>query len=418
MRIRLILAGSIIGLLVVSNSAKAQSVNANNYDIHVINNDHSNHTTSYEMKKNGYRWNFTNEGNGKMYIHRSALSDPAMSNRTNFYSFDDFSFEARTGTIKIIQDGPYQTYAELDIRAKDKSYSDRFSLSQSSNGGAGIFNHANSDIEFGTNSSGRMWIAANGNVGIGDESPTTKFNVVGAVRASDNANEAEYIEIDHGGGNSVINHKGDGNMDFRFEGSTKMQISANGRLGIGGDFNPTHTLHVQGTGNITGAVTLGGTLTASGSTNLQGVLTATGTSNFNNTVNVSGTFITTGASQFNNQVTVGALNANQNLEVYGRAKVMELEIKPNGTWADFVFADDYELRPLEEVAAFIAENKHLPEVPTTEEVSEQGYLQTDINATLLQKIEELTLYMIDMKADNEQLRAEVAELKQQLAGQE
>ncbi|MCG8410279.1 MAG: hypothetical protein MI739_03235, partial [Bacteroidales bacterium] len=50
--------------------------------------------------------------------------------------------------------------------------------------------------------------------------------------------------------------------------------------------------------------------------------------------------------------------------------------------------------------AFIKENKHLPEIPTTKEVSENGVSVGEMNAKLLQKIEELTLYVIELKNEN------------------
>lgn len=79
-------------------------------------------------------------------------------------------------------------------------------------------------------------------------------------------------------------------------------------------------------------------------------------------------------------------------------------------WADYVFAPDYELRPLEEVEQFIEENQHLPGVPSAEDVASDGVDMVAMDSTLLKKIEELTLYMIDIKKENEQLRQQLDEL--------
>lgn len=84
-------------------------------------------------------------------------------------------------------------------------------------------------------------------------------------------------------------------------------------------------------------------------------------------------------------------------------------IDPND-WADFVFAENYELNSLEEVAAYIKENGHLPDMPSEAEVKEKGYSLHDINKRLLQKIEELTLYSIQQE---DQLKAQKALLKTQ-----
>ena len=61
---------------------------------------------------------------------------------------------------------------------------------------------------------------------------------------------------------------------------------------------------------------------------------------------------------------------------------------------DYVFADDYELRPLSEVRAFIEANSHLPEVPSADEVYANGLNMSEMQMTLLKKVEELTLYTL------------------------
>ena len=80
-------------------------------------------------------------------------------------------------------------------------------------------------------------------------------------------------------------------------------------------------------------------------------------------------------------------------------KGMELML---ATWNDFatgklddVFEDDYELMPLSEVESKIKANKHLPGIPSAKQMVENGVSVAEMHANLLQKIEELTLYMID-----------------------
>ena len=72
--------------------------------------------------------------------------------------------------------------------------------------------------------------------------------------------------------------------------------------------------------------------------------------------------------------------------------------------ADYVFEPDYNLRSLSEVEEFIKENKHLPDVPSADEYRANGANLSEMNNLLLQKIEELTLYMIAIKKENEELR--------------
>ncbi len=91
------------------------------------------------------------------------------------------------------------------------------------------------------------------------------------------------------------------------------------------------------------------------------------------------------------------------LAVDGTIKAREVVVENN--WSDFVFADDYNLRPLEEVEAFIKANKHLPDIPSERDVQENGVSLGDTQAKLLQKIEELTLYMIQQKKELDALKA-------------
>jgi len=94
-------------------------------------------------------------------------------------------------------------------------------------------------------------------------------------------------------------------------------------------------------------------------------------------------------------VGIGTINPQSLLAVAGKITAQEVEVTMTG-WADFVFADDYYLRPLTEVEQFINANRHLPDVPSEAEVLQNGVNVGEMSATLLQKIEELTLYIIDL----------------------
>lgn len=73
-------------------------------------------------------------------------------------------------------------------------------------------------------------------------------------------------------------------------------------------------------------------------------------------------------------------------------------------WADFVFDDSYKLMPLHKVESFIKANKHLPDIPTAKDVANTGIDVAEMDAKLLQKIEELTLYVIDQQKEIEALK--------------
>ncbi len=73
-------------------------------------------------------------------------------------------------------------------------------------------------------------------------------------------------------------------------------------------------------------------------------------------------------------------------------------------WSDFVFNNDYNLLPLSKVESFVKTNKHLPEVPSAAEVAKDGIDVSNMDAKLLQKIEELTLYAIQQQKEIDELK--------------
>lgn len=91
--------------------------------------------------------------------------------------------------------------------------------------------------------------------------------------------------------------------------------------------------------------------------------------------------------------------------------VRAYEVKVYNTWADYVFEDDYVLKPLEEVEQFINENGHLPNVPSAETIEEKGLELGNMMKIQQEKIEELTLYLIEQKKENNELKKDVEELK-------
>jgi hypothetical protein len=122
------------------------------------------------------------------------------------------------------------------------------------------------------------------------------------------------------------------------------------------------------------------------------------------------------------KVVIGAFNpidANHTLTIYGgtyadKASIGTKTFQPNYSLtvkggiatdevqvfssiaSDFVFKPDYKLRPLHEVEKFVKENSHLPEIPSAAELKVTGYKLGEMDDLLLRKVEELTLYMIEM----------------------
>ena len=94
-----------------------------------------------------------------------------------------------------------------------------------------------------------------------------------------------------------------------------------------------------------------------------------------------------------------SLRANDGfLAVEGKIGAREVEVK-TGSWSDLVFEKNYNLKSLEEVESYITRNKHLPGVPSEAEVLKNGINLGNMDAVLLQKIEELTLYVIQQNKE-------------------
>ncbi len=89
---------------------------------------------------------------------------------------------------------------------------------------------------------------------------------------------------------------------------------------------------------------------------------------------------------------------------------LKIAIKNSANWADYVFAKNYKLKSLEEVETYININKHLPDVPSAEQIVNSGLDISQMQATQMQKIEELTLYMIEMKKQINRLEKENKQL--------
>ena len=101
-------------------------------------------------------------------------------------------------------------------------------------------------------------------------------------------------------------------------------------------------------------------------------------------------------------VGIGTDNPNHKLVVSGTIGACKIIVEEEN-WCDYVFADDYQLISLYELEQYIASNKHLPNIPSAEEVAEEGLDLGDIQKLMMEKIEELTLYIIEQEKRIEKL---------------
>ncbi|MEL6987115.1 MAG: hypothetical protein AAGK97_04725 [Bacteroidota bacterium] len=100
------------------------------------------------------------------------------------------------------------------------------------------------------------------------------------------------------------------------------------------------------------------------------------------------------------------------MSVDGNILAEEVHVQLSDYWPDYVFQDDYNLMPLVDLESFIELNKHLPNIPSAIEMEENGQINLNqINLKLLEKVEELTLYIIQLNKLNHQLNERVANLE-------
>ncbi len=206
-----------------------------------------------------------------------------------------------------------------------------------------------------------------------------------------------------------------------------------GKLGVG-TTTPQEMLHVNGAirgGGTNGEVILkgnNGTVTI-GATDTQTMTFVTDKNkfSFNKPINSrSGIYDTWSSTSMllktngitrmtilndNGNVGIGVTSPQYKLDVAGTIRAQEIIVETTG--ADFVFAEDYQLRPLSEVKTFIQENKHLPEIKSAQEMQENGVSVSELQTQLLQKIEELTLYILQQeeKIKQQELRINLLETK-------
>lgn len=238
-----------------------------------------------------------------------------------------------------------------------------------------IANQQNGDINFATGINGssdtlKLVIKNSGNVGIGTTSPANKLDVAGSIGSSGNV----YLT----GANSQI-------------GFTRNDGAQN----VGGVGWHTDGFYYLG-GHPSYGIVAGSEVRVRGF----GSYLRLGTAGVD-VINISPS----------GNVGIGTTNPTQKLSVNGtiRAQGVIVEASP---WPDYVFSEGYALAPLSEVEQRIKAEKHLPGIPSEQEVVEHGVNLGEMQSKILAKVEELTLYMIELKKENRELSKELSALRQ------
>lgn len=115
-----------------------------------------------------------------------------------------------------------------------------------------------------------------------------------------------------------------------------------------------------------------------------------------------------GIGTTNTPTTIGGADISA-YRLFVKGGILTDELRVRTGWADYVFAEDYKLPTLAEVGQFIEENGHLPNVPSAAQVEEEGIELGEITRIQQEKIEELTLYLIEMQKELDELKARLDE---------
>ncbi len=202
-----------------------------------------------------------------------------------------------------------------------------------------------------------------------------------------------------------------GYMLFQTPGG-RMILSATGRFGHG-DTVATHAFNVQGTARfgsnvkMSRSLTVDSSITVGGTLYANGIIYATFPSYLNSTLDVGGAthiyapLTVLGATTLNGTLSVGS---GFQCDAQGNLRVKHLKVTLTG-WPDYVFGGNHTLMPLNELEAYVNEHSHLPGVPSAEEVEEQGADLGEMNKLLVEKVEELTLYIIDLQKQINELKS-------------
>lgn len=222
---------------------------------------------------------------------------------------------------------------------------------------------------------GKIVLSSTGRFGYGDTVSTHRFNVHGTARFDSDVKMTQSLVVD-------------GTL------STGGALNSTGSLTIGSISNP---------GNLTvhGNTSMEFGLTVSGATTLQGGLTASGQTSINGPLSVSAALTVGGATTLN-----GALRVGNGFycDAGGGLKVKYLKVTLTD-WPDYVFGGGHTLMPLNELESYVNEHSHLPGVPSATEIEKDGADLGEINKVLMEKVEELTLYVIDLQKQINELKS-------------
>jgi len=248
----------------------------------------------------------------------------------------------------------------------------------------------------------------NGNVGIGTDNASTKLQALtadaswGITHTNGSVSVGTYV----GSSGGWLATQSNSPLYFctgllNQNGSAQMTLLLNGNVGIG-TINPSTKLTVQTADGSYGIIHTNGTVSVGTYVGDNGGWFGTATNHplyfFTNNSGALMTITTSG------NVGIGTINPSYKLSVNGTIQAKEVRVETG--WSDFVFDPGYKLRSLSEVEKYIQQNKHLPDMPSASEIQTNGLPVAESETKMMQKIEELTLYVIELQKEVDQLKSD------------
>jgi hypothetical protein len=279
-------------------------------------------------------------------------------------------------------------------------------------------NNLTGNVIFATKAVNRMWINEDGLVSIGTSNPTGVLTVNATnptLQLKNNDVDKGFIQLvndDIRIGTNLTNT--DGRFIVRTNGSDRLWVNENGKVGIGiAPGVAANTPHLTINSNINNDWPkielrqdniVHGKLEIAQNAKVDVQLSAiepTGRVVLRTFNTPFGVVVHPG-----NDVSIGntPLATGYSLSVHGKIMCTDLTMQNIGSWPDYVFSDKYPLRKLEELRTFIESNKHLPGVPSEAQIEKEGINMTGITKALLEKVEELTLYVLQLQAQIDELK--------------
>lgn len=299
----------------------------------------------------------------------------------------------------------------------------------------------NKDLGFATRSSNGYWYSRmvvkynSGNVGIGTSNPSQKLQVngnslvTGRIISGSSTSGAYSSWIDYGNTKGLFVRNGSDNAFFGLKnrlGSTGSDNAFNTVIYFGDDADDDLEFTTQDKGTVMtlsgdGNLGIGTTNPDKGRLQVKGSVHVEN-SNGNQVFHISAgkELVFVGKEAWDEYNSAPSLIAENDYSLWVSDGIVseDLALVDVSEWSDYVFEKDYKLSPLEEVEAFIKKNKHLPNIPSEKEVFENGYTIQHINSKFLEKIEELTLYSIELNKINKSQAEQIKSLEERMAALE